>query len=411
MKNMNMDIEKQLFSAALGISEPIYIEDIKFEENELHIYLNFYRGARFSCPICGCQHGVYDTEEKIWRHLNFFQYKCFLHFPTPRIECPICGIHRYSPEWTRPQSGFTLLFEAFVITLVRGGFPFSEIEKLTGENDTRLRRIIEYYVANSYKEKDFSSVTEIAVDETSCKKGHKYITVFINQKDKSVLFATTGKDSETIKRFSDECLQHGLNPNKIKEVSMDMSVPFQSGAANYLPNSNITFDKFHVVKLLNDAVDKVRRSEQKLNPLLKKSRYIWLKNRENLTVNQLEMLQNLENENLQTAEAYRLKVTFQDIYDNVEDVETAEFMLKSWTKNVMNSGLEPLIDFAETLIRHFDGVIRYFKTHITNGISEGLNSIIGQIKRRAKGYSNVKNFINMIYLIKGNLSLPSFSFA
>ena len=408
---MSMDIEKQLFSTALGISKPIFIEDIRFEESELHIYLNFYRGAEFSCPVCGCQHQAYDTEVKIWRHLNFFQYKSFLHFPTPRIDCPSCGIHRYSPEWTRPQSGFTLLFEAFIITLVRGGLPFSELKKLTGENDTRLRRIVDYYVDKSYMEKDFSGVTEVAVDETSSKKGHKYITVFINQEDKSVLFATTGKDSETIKRFADECPKHGLNPDEIKEISMDMSVPFQAGVANYLPEANITFDKFHVVKLLNDAVDKVRRSEQKLNPLLQKSRYVWLKNRENLTAKQLEKLQDLENENLQTAEAYRLKITFQDIYDNIQCAETAEFLLKSWIKHVLNSGLEPLIDFSKTLLRHFDGVIRYFKIHITNGISEGINSIIGQIKRRAKGYSNVRNFINMIYLIKGNLSLPSFSFA
>jgi transposase len=106
-------MNEQLFSAALGLQEPIYIEEIRFTEDELHIHLNFYKSSEFPCPHCGKLHKVYDTREKIWRHLNFFQYKCFLHFPTPRTDFPQCGKHQYLPPsdfagpflWTLPSIG------------------------------------------------------------------------------------------------------------------------------------------------------------------------------------------------------------------------------------------------------------------------------------------------------------------
>jgi len=173
-----VDIQNQLFTQALGIEDPIYIEEIKFENGELHIRLNFYRGAEFLCPICEttpCK--AYDTYEKTWRHLNFFQYKCFLHLPTPRTNCPDCGIHQFTPPWSRPGSGFTLLFEAFVITLIKGGMPFLELERVVGEYDNRLRRIVDYYVEKAYAEKDFSNVSEIGIDETSSKIGVADVSV------------------------------------------------------------------------------------------------------------------------------------------------------------------------------------------------------------------------------------------
>ena len=402
-----MDIQQQLFTAALGIEEPIYIEGIEFENGELSIYLNFHKGGEFPCPVCGELHKVYDTEAKKWRHLNFFQYKCYLHFHTPRTECK-CGIHRYTPPWSRVQSGFTLLFEAFIITLAKGLLPLAEIGRLVDENDTRLRRIVDYYVEKGYADRDFSEVNKLAVDETSSKKGHKYITVFSNQDDKTVIFATPGKDAETFGKFTEEAKNHGLEAEKISEISMDMSQGFQKGAADFLPNASVTFDRFHVIKLLNEAVDKVRREEQKDNKSLEKTRYIWLKNRKNLTAKQLETLTSLENEHLQTAEAYRLKMKFQDIYENCKDIDTAEIAIENWVRTAEISGLQPLISFAETVNTHLSGILRFFKSGLTNGISEGLNSLIGQVKRTARGYTNMKHFINMIYLIKGGIALPLF---
>jgi len=401
-----MELEK-LFTSALGIEEPIYIESVEFKNSELHIYLNFYKGSKFACPLCeigNCD--VHDTVEKEWRHLNFFQYQCFLHFPLPRIKCGKCGVHHFKPEWSRPESGFTALFEAFVIMLAKGGMPYSEMSRIVGEGDKRLRRIVDHYVEKAYKAKDLSAVTSVGIDETSSKKGHNYVTVVTDHSNGDVIFVTEGKDSETIRKFVEELPKHDGTSENITEITMDMSAAFIKGAKENFPGTEITFDRFHVMKLLNEAVDAVRRSEQKQNPLLKKSRYVWLKNRNNLSKTQLETLQNLENENLETAKAYQLKCTFQDIYANAKTADEAEILLHSWMDLACESGLKPMADFVDTLCEHWYGIIRFWTSRLTSGICEGVNSVIQEIKRVARGYRNMTNFINTIYLRASKIKLP-----
>jgi transposase len=408
IRSIPMDIQTEIFTQALNIIEPIYLESIAFDNDELHINLNFYKGSEFECPICGTPSKAHDTYDKTWRHLNFFQYKCYLHMPTPRANCHDCGVHQYTPPWSRPGSGFTLLFEAFVIMMIKSGMPFLELERITGEYDNKLRRIVDHYVEKAYSEKDFSTVTELGIDETSSKKGHKYVTVFTDLQKKEIIFVTEGKDSSTIERFAEELPEHGGKIDNIENITMDMSKAFIKGAADHMSNAEVTFDKFHVVKLLNEAVDQVRRTEAKENPILKGTRYLWLKNRDNLSVKQLEKLQSLENENLDSAKAYQLKLTFQDIYRHCENIDDATILIDSWLKLADESGLEPIMGFANTVRNHYDGIMKYFTSKITSGICEGLNSIIGEIKRVARGYRNMRNFINMIYLRKSNLEMPSF---
>jgi transposase len=398
----------ELFGAALGITEPIYLESIELEEEALHLYLKFRRGAEFPCPVCGVSHKVYDTEDKVWQHLNFFQYRSFLHFPVPRVNCPACGKHRFVPAWTRPSTGFTLMFEAFVTTLVKAGLPFTKLQKITGVYDTRLRRIVDYYVEKAYAEKDMSEVTSVGIDETSSKKGHKYITVFVDHKKREVIYCTPGKDGATVGKFSEELVNHGSNPLNINAVSMDMSLALQSGVAGFLPCATITFDRFHVMKMVNDAVDAVRRAEVKTNPILKKTRYSWVKNRENLTDKQKEILQNLENENLQTAAAYRLRCTLQDIYTFAPTKEKADFLLEGWLNMAQKSELPPFQKLAKTVHENRGGILKFFESHLTAGLSECLNSIIGNAKRIARGYANINHFINIIYLRCAGLNLPAY---
>jgi transposase len=401
-------METGLFEAALGLQEPLCVNEITFDKatGELHLYLDFARGAKFACPQCGAQElPVYDTVDKCWRHLNFFQYKCFIHFRTPRVKCPECGVRLWDAPWARRESGFTLLFEAFILQLAKA-MAVSEIAALTGEHDTRIWRIVKGYVNKAYKEKDFSKVEAVGVDETSSRKGHNYVTVFANMGNGEVLFATKGKDSLTVKAFSEEIEAHGAQTGQIKEAAMDMSAAFIAGFGEYVPKAEITFDKFHVVKLLNEAVDEVRRAERKENPLLKGSRYIWLKNPENLTKKQQEQMKTLSKENLKTGKAYQMKLTFQDIYRNVRDRESAEAAIKKWITWAKRCRLEPMKGFAETVVSHIEGILHYFDTRLTSGKMEGINSRIQGIKRRARGFRNIDNFIAMIYLEAAGLNIP-----
>ena len=402
-----MDISKQLFEVALGVEEPIFIEKIEFDKQrgELHIFMNFQRGGKFTCSSCGkSECPVHDTTEKTWRHLNFFQYKSYIHFRTPSTECDNCGVHLFVPFWGRAQSGFTVLFEALIMTLAKE-MPVSEIAELVDEHDTRLWRIINFYIKKAYSEKDFSMVSKVGIDETSSRKGHKYVSVFVDMEQREVVFATPGKDESTITRFADELPKHNGDPAKIHETSMDMSPAFIAGTRKNLASANITFDKFHVVKQLNEAIDEIRRQETKVNPCLKGSRYVWLKNPENLTVRQQADLQTLSKENRKLAKAYQMKLTFQDIYRTIWDMNVADIAIKKWLSWAVRSRLEPIKRFAKMIKSHYSGVLQFFLSKLTAGLTEGINSRIQEIKRRAKGFRNIDNFISMIYLEAANLNL------
>jgi len=403
--------DTDLFQLALGLQPPwqVVASDFDAAENRLEISLDFPSGATFDCPDCqtaGCK--AYDTESKTWRHLNFFQHRAYLTARVPRIKCPNCGIKTVAVPWARPRSGFTLLFEAYILSLA-AAMPVHTIANMVSENDTRLWRILKHYVNEARQNADHSSVTKVGVDETSRRRGHNYISVFADLEDPRVLFVTEGKDAETVVDFKDDLIAHGGKPASIEEMCCDMSPAFISGIESEFPEAQITFDKFHVVKVLNDAVDQVRRQELRKRPELKKTRYIWLKNPGKLTDYQQETLETLQLKklNLKTARAYQIRLTFQEFYQ--QPPETAEAFLKKWYFWATHSRLEPIKQAAYTIKRHWDGVLRWFTSKVSNGILEGLNSLIQAAKARARGYRTTEYLTTMIYLLLGKLefNLPA----
>jgi transposase len=283
--------------------------------------------------------------------------------------------------------------------------PVSVIAELVDEHDTRLWRVINFHIKKAYEKKDFSAVSVVGIDETSSRKGHKYVSVFVDMEHKEVIFATPGKDATTIERFVQELPKHNGNPTSIREISMDMSPAFIAGAKNHLSEANITFDKFHVIKQLNEALDVIRRQETKINPCLKGSRYIWLKNPQNLTLRQQTDLKSLSKENKKLARAYQMKLTFQDIYRTIWDVDVADIAIQKWLSWAVRSRLEPIKRFTRMIKSHYAGILQFFKSKLTAGLTEGINSRIQKIKRRAKGFRNINNFISMIHLETVNLKL------
>ncbi len=354
-----------LFTNALGLQKPWTVTDVTFDatESRLDIYIARSKGSKVNCPICQKECSVHDTKDRTWRHLNFFQYKAFIHCKIPRCNCGDHGIKQIDVPWTREGSGFTLLFEAFVMTLVRS-MPVNAVAKMIGIYSDRLWRIIDHYVAVAYESVDFSDVTNIGVDETSSKRGHNYITIFVDLLKSKVLFATEGKDSSTIKSFKSILKKHSGTASAIKNISCDMSPAFISGAKANFPNANITFDKFHVIKRINEEVDKVRRKESKENDLLKGTRYIWLKNPKNLTIKQSEQMNSLSKSKVKTLRAYNIKLSLQEFYE-ITDPEVAEAHLKKWFYWATHSKLKPMIDAAYFIKRHWEGILRYTTSRIT----------------------------------------------
>jgi transposase len=336
--------------------------------------------------------------------LNFFQHQTYLHARTPRVECSRCGVHRVNVPWARPNSGFTLLFEAFVIQLVKA-MPVLSAARLVGEHDTLVWRILHHYVDSARAQADHSSVTQVGIDETAARRGHDYVSLFVDLQQRKVLFVAPGKDASTVSDFAQDLQAHKGDPLAITEVSADLSKAYIKGVADSLPNASQTFDKFHVVSLVNDAVDEVRRLESKLQPELSGTRYLWLKNPANLTASQELQLQtfDLTRCHLKTTRAYQIRLVFQDLY--AQPPEEAELYLKRWYFWATHSRIQPIIDVARTIRAHQDGILRWFDSHINNGILEGINSLVQAAKAKARGYPSDRNFATVIYLIAGKLDL------
>ena len=397
--------QKDLFKLALGLEDPWMVREVRFspEEGRLDVWLDFKRGATFPCPSCG-EGGkkAYDTCEKTWRHLNFFEHLTFLHARLPRVECATCGVKTAEVPWARPGSGFTLLFEAYLL-LLASEMPVSAISRLTGEHDTRIWRVVEHWVERARSGLDLSSLTEVGMDETSSSRGHRYVTVFLDldPQGRSVVYACPGKDAETIASFSCELKERGGDPSSVKRFCCDMSPAYLAGIRENFPEAEIVYDRFHLKQAVSRAVDEVRRAEGKERKELRGTRYLWLKRPENLKEGKRLALEVLLSSGLKTAKAYQLSRSFDSFFE-VEE-ELAEEYLYRWFWRATHSRLEPMRRAAHTIRNHWEGVLAWHRHKVSTGVLEAINGLIQAAKRRARGYRNVRYLITMIYLIAGKL--------
>ena len=353
--------DTSLLQQALGLAQPWAVSRSDFdpEAHRLDIEIDFAPGSRFACPTCGAVDcPAYDTERMTWRHLNFFQHEAYLHARVPRVRCDKCGIKTVNVPWARPGSGFTLLFEALVMTMV-AAMPVKAAARIVGEHDTRLWRVIHHYVDAARARTNASGVTRLAIDETAARRGQDYVTLFVDIDQARVMFATEGNDAATIAAFADDLTVHGGDPDAVSQVCIDMSPAFTKGIAENLPNAAITFDKFHAVKIINDAVDKVRRAEQEEQGLLRGTRYLWLRNPQTLSARQRKTLAGLPTRHLKTARAYQIRLAFQDLYRE-PSVQAGASYLKKWYFWATQSRIEPVIAAARTVKRHWDGILHWF---------------------------------------------------
>jgi transposase len=190
-----MGVAEELFGRALGLERPWQVMRIDFDQvdQQLNLFLDFPRGSTFPCPVCGMSSAVHDTTEKRWRHLNFFQHECYLTARVPRVSCTAHGVHQVSLPWTRSGSGFSLLFEALAMVLVRE-MPVAAAARILGVHGNRLWRIMGYYVDKAREYADYRFVTTIGVDETSIRKRHQYVSIVVDLAESQTIFAAEGKD-------------------------------------------------------------------------------------------------------------------------------------------------------------------------------------------------------------------------
>lgn len=404
-----MFTEASLFAKALGIESPWFIEEIRFDADggRLEIFIDFERGATFyykddELGIDG-HFKAYDKAKKTWRHLNFFQFECLLHAQVPRVDLGNGKIRRVQTSWEGASFGFTLLFEAFLLQLCRA-MPVHRVAELVGTSDRKLWEMLGTYVARARADEDLSWLAQIALDETAARRGHDYVTIFASPAGKRTVFVTKGKGADAVAAFAMELeAKHG-KAESITQVSCDMSPAFIKGIKDNFPNADIVFDRFHVMAVLQKAVDAVRRMEAKFNPILNRTKYIFLKNAENLTQKQCQRLEaiRMSRLNLKTMKALEIREAFQQIYQ-AHNPEEFEMLLKKWYFWATHSRIDPIIEAARTIKNHWGGIVTWAKTKLSNGLLEGINSVFQAAKAKARGYKKDDTIATIIYLLTGKL--------
>jgi len=415
---------EKLFHELLGLGLNWEVIESRFERESGTVFLEIRETPKLwelvRCPEEGGLVFCYDhTEVLTWRHLNVFQHRCEITCRLPRGKCRQCGhVFRVRPPWEGLSTHFTKEFEAFALLLMRE-MPMSKVGEAVGETDTRLWRMLFRQVDAAYAEADFSNVCCVGVDEMSVRKGHEYISVFADLVHKRVLFATEGKDQETWAKFVAALEKHNGHRHAITQASMDMSPAYQRGVADHCRHAQVVFDKFHVIKNANEAVDKVRRAEVRLGgkgiwEALYKSQWLWRKNPENLTAEEQQRLAKIEDKNLGTAKAYQMRLVLQDIYRS-PTAATARRRFQIWCRWVRwvarfykASLFGSMVKLAQMIENQLAGILAHWKWGVTNAFMEGLNSVFSATKRKARGYRSTTHLIAMLYFTAGKLRLPQF---
>lgn len=396
----------KLFEQSIGVREPWYIRSIETEGAEVHVYVDVREGNMLPCPECGemCKRAGYEKQERVWRHGDCLFYPCYVHCRRPRIICKEHKTKVVEAPWARKSSRFTLLFEGYAL-LILSDMPILKASKLLRCNEKSLTRILRYWVNKAVEEDDLSKVNSISIDETSFKKGQSYVTVVIDANKRRVIDVEEGRGEQQVIDFSYKLEKKGGECAKIKYASSDLSAAYRSGIQHCFPKAKHTVDKFHVKKLLLDAMDEVRKNEQaKQRKKQKISRKLLMIPETKQSEDQRLKVEQISKEYPQTGRAFRMVQSIDIVYAS-STIEEAEQKLNQLYRWMRKSRLEPMKKVASTLKNYFEEILNIFRSKLTNAICEGINSMIQAAKRKARGYHTFEGFSSMIYLIAAKFEL------
>jgi transposase len=412
------DATTELFTAALGLGTPWQVERVRFEPAAHEIHFDVVCAAkRLPCPRCNAaDQPIHDRLMRDWQHLHFFQYRAFIHAAVPRVRCAVCGaqedpeVQQVPVPWARERSGFTLLFEAMVVTLAgMSRMTVRQIGALLGVNDARLWRSLGALVDSAYANVDMSKVKDVGVDEKYIGRGRVVTVVHEGSGAQRgrVLHVSEGCKAENVGAFAAALREHGGDAQAVERCTMDMSRSYVAGARNHLPNAQVCFDPFHIIKLANEAVEIVRRAEVGNEPALKRTRYHWLKDPSRWTTKEIN-LHWLRHKGLKTARAWRMKECLRDILAWRHHRQVPVVMLMDrWISWARRSRLPPFKRLATTLKTHIEGIRKTLTHANSNGIAESINADIKSAIARARGFRTFRNLRTIVYLLKGKLDLPT----
>jgi transposase len=403
--------DRQLYEQILGIGSPWYVArvDLNLEAGEVRVQLAHHDDAVWHCPECGQPCPLHDyAAERTWRHLDTCQYQTLLTAATPRTDCPECGVRTVRLPWAEPQSRFTLLFERLAIDWLLAASQKAVAVRL-GLSWDEVHGIMERAVRRGLERRGREDLPHMGVDEKSFRKGHRYATIVNDLTRNRVLYVAEDRKQSSLDGFWRTLSTDQLA--SIQGVAMDMCEAYENSVRQHLADADekIVYDKFHIAKHLGEAVDQVRRGENKQlraagDDRLVGTKYDWLRNPDHLTSQQWRDFAALRNSNLKTARAWALKEQAMVLWDYLYE-GPARKHFAWWYRWAARCRLKPMVAKAKMLKRRLNNILTYLKKPITNATSESINSRIQWVKYTARGFRNFRNFVNAIYFHCGGLDL------
>lgn len=368
-------------------------------------------------PVCsGCHKPgpIYDhqREARYFEFIPLWGIQVFFRYLMRRVNCKRCGVKVESVPWCRGKNQLTLAYQLFLARWARR-LSWKEVAEVFLTTWDKVYNSVTYVVDYGLKHRDLSGIESIGVDEIQYGKGHHYLTLVyqIDHGHKRLLSVAKRRTAKSLLYFFREMGEE--NYASIKYVCSDMWRAYLKVIKKKLPDAIHVLDRFHIVKKLNEAVDAVRREEAKtlkadgFEPILKDSRYCFLKNQENLTDNQAIKLRDLLQYDLKSIRAYLLKESFQAFWEYTYPA-WAERYLTLWCNRAMRSRLDPMKKFVKTVRNHQDLMMNWFraKKAYSSGAVEGLNRKINLVTRKAYGYKNYDVLKTALFHTMGALPEP-----
>jgi transposase len=415
-------IPEKVFHQILVLGEGWRVQPVDYLDKESKVLIRVENTSALwaveKCPHCG-RTGVqgYDhAPERRWRHLNVCQLQSEIVCRLPRGRCGACErIYTVRAPWEGRSRGLTQEFEAFALTLMRE-MPVRKAGEILGATDTKLWRALFAHVAAAWSELSWENVVWVGADEMNRKKGHNFLTVFVDLQAKRVLLAVAGKDAGVWERFADELFAHNGHPKAIPQIAIDMSPAYAKGVRENFAHATVVYDKFHVVSQVAKAVEEVRRKEARTDATareqLAETCWLWRKNPESWTEQEGRRGEQLSDKPLVTGLAYAMRLELQKAYAT-GSAAVARTRFRNWchwvrteAQGMAHGLLEPMHQAAEMGERHLEGILGHWQAGLTTAFLEGLNSLFSAVKRKARGYRSSEYQTAMLYFVAGKLQVP-----
>src|SRR5215469_2662556 len=402
-----------LYEDIVGVQTPWVVTAVTKDEKlrKITVRIEHDPKAVINCPICDRYTKLHDHRMRVLRYLDTCQYETFLAVHVPRVRCKKDGVQQIAIPYAEKHSRFTSRFESAIIIWLQDS-PISAVAENFRLSWDEVDGIMQRAVNRGLSRRKEIKVKNLGIDETSYQKGHKYSTIILDKDSDSVLDVLDDRKAETLETWLKT--QKTADLSGLESISMDMWDAYIKAVKAVIPEWEqiISFDRFHVSKHINEALDKVRRREHasflKLTgeSPLSKTRFQWLINSnrtDNRDGKRREFL-NLSKLNLETARAWRIKEAANSLWDFVY-MGVAEAAWKKLLRWISLCRIPEMIKAGKTIRNYFWGILNAIRLKATNGLVEAKNNSIQRIKRMACGFRNRDRFRNAILFHLGNLDL------